>query len=34
MRRAFQKLAEIVKTGAGLYVELAESALQLLPGRR
>jgi hypothetical protein len=34
MRRVIQKAAEIVKSGASLYAELASSALQLLPGGR
>ena len=34
MRRAARKAAEIVVISAGLYRELAVSALKLIPGRR
>ena len=34
MRKVVQKAAEIVTTSAGLYAELARSALQLVPSRR
>jgi hypothetical protein len=34
MRRVMQMAVEVVKSSASLYVELATSALQLLPRRR
>jgi hypothetical protein len=34
MRRAIEKAEQIVKTSAGLYREMALSALRLLPRRR
>jgi hypothetical protein len=33
MKRAVQKATEVLFTTAGLYRELARSALRLLPGR-
>jgi hypothetical protein len=33
MKRAVQKATEVLVTTAGLYRELARSALRLLPGR-
>jgi hypothetical protein len=34
MKRAVEKASEVLLTTAGLYRELALSALRLLPGRR
>ena len=34
MRRVMQMAVEVLKSSASLYVELASSALQLLPRRR
>ena len=34
MKRVIQKVAEVVTVSAGLYRELARSALGLVPGRR
>ncbi len=34
MRKATRKATEIVSVSVGLYLELARSAAQLIPGRR
>ena len=34
MKRVIRKVAEVVQVSAGLYRELALSALGLVPGRR